>query len=92
MNEVWQVGDVKITRVVEMEVTGGTRFILPDATRDACRPLRWMHPHFMDDAGNLVMSIHALVVDTGQRRIVVDTCIGNNKERDIPPAVPLRRP
>ena len=29
MNEVWQVGDVKIVRVVELEVTGGSRFI-PD--------------------------------------------------------------
>ena len=84
MNEVWQIGKVKISRVVEMEVTGGSRFILPDATRDACRGYRWMFPHFMDDAGNLVMSIHALVVDTGERRIVVDTCIGNDKERDIP--------
>ena len=84
MNEVWQVGSVKISRVVELEVTGGSRFILPDATRDACRGYRWMFPHFMDDAGNLVMSIHALVVDTGTRRIVVDTCIGNDKERDIP--------
>ena len=84
MNEVWQIGNVKVSRVVEMEVTGGTRFILPDATREACRGYRWMHPHFMDDAGNLVMSIHALVVDTGSRRIVVDTCIGNDKERDIP--------
>ena len=84
MNEVWQIGGVKISRVVEMEVTGGSRFILPDATRDACRGYRWMFPHFMDDAGNLVMSIHALVVDTGARRIVVDTCIGNDKDRDIP--------
>ena len=84
MNEVWQIGGVKVSRVVEMEVTGGSRFILPDATRDACRSYRWMFPHFMDDAGNLVMSIHALVVDTGARRIVVDTCIGNDKERDIP--------
>ena len=84
MNEVWHIGNVKVSRVVEMEITGGTRFILPDATRDACRGYRWMHPHFMDDAGNLVMSIHALVVDTGSRRIVVDTCIGNDKERDIP--------
>ena len=84
MNEVWQIGKVKITRVVEMEVTGGTRFILPDATREAVRGYRWMHPHFMDDAGNLVMSIHALVVDTGERRIVVDTCIGNDKQRAIP--------
>jgi len=80
----WQVGGVKITRIVEMEVAGGTRFILPDATREACLPLTWMQPHFMDEAGNLIMSIHALVVDTGTRRIVVDTCIGNDKQRSIP--------
>ena len=84
MNEVWQVGQVKITRVVELEVTGGSRFILPDATRNACLPLTWMHPHFMDAAGNLIMSVHALVVDTGDHRIVVDTCIGNDKQRNIP--------
>ena len=84
MNEVWRIGDVKISRVVELEVTGGSRFILPDATRDQCLPLTWMHPHFMDEAGNLIMSVHALVVDTGDTRIVVDTCIGNDKERSIP--------
>ena len=84
MNEVWDVGSVKVSRVVELEVTGGTRFILPDATRDACKPYSWMKPHFMDEDGNLVMSVHALVVDTGARKIVVDTCIGNDKVRDIP--------
>ena len=84
MNEVWRIGRVKVTRVVEMEVTGGTRFILPDATREAVRDYRWLHPHFMDEKGNLVMSIHALVVDTGELRIVVDTCIGNDKQRAIP--------
>jgi glyoxylase-like metal-dependent hydrolase (beta-lactamase superfamily II) len=80
----WQIGDVKVTRVVEMEVAGGTRFILPDATREACLPIDWMQPHFMDEAGNLIMSIHALIVDTGSKRIVVDTCVGNDKERNIP--------
>jgi hypothetical protein len=30
MNQ-WTVGDVKITRVVEIESLGGSRFILPDA-------------------------------------------------------------
>ena len=78
MNEVWRVGNVKISRVVELEVTGGSRFILPDATRDKCLPLTWMHPHFMDEAGNLIMSVHALIVDTGDTRIV------NDKERSIP--------
>ncbi len=84
MNEVWNVGDIKITRVVEMEVAGGSRFILPDATREACLAYPWLQPHFMDLEGNLIMSVHALVVDTGEHRIVVDTCIGNDKERSIP--------
>ncbi len=81
---VWQIGEVKVSRVVEMEVTGGSKFILPDATRDACKPISWLKPHFMDADGNLIMSIHALVVDTGERRIVVDTCIGNDKQRAFP--------
>ena len=80
----WQIGDVKITRIVEMEIAGGTKFILPTATREACLPIKWMQPHFMDAEGNLIMSIHALIVDTGERRIMVDTCIGNDKERNIP--------
>ena len=80
----WQIGNVKITRIVEMEIAGGTKFILPDATRDACLDIDWMQPHFMDAEGNLIMSIHALIVDTGERRIIVDTCIGNDKERNIP--------
>lgn len=83
MNE-WQVGDVKITRIVEMELTGGNEFILPDATREACLPIDWMRPHFADGDGNLIMSIHALILDTGSRRIVVDTCVGNDKQRTIP--------
>jgi len=82
--QVWQVGDVKITRIVEMEMSGGSKFILPTATRDACLPYDWMQPHFMDAQGNLIMSVHALVIDTGARRIMVDTCIGNDKERSIP--------
>ena len=83
MNQ-WRIGDVKITRVVEIESLGGSRFILPDATRDACLPYGWMQPHFMDEQGNLLMSVHALVVDTGEHRILVDTCIGNDKERNVP--------
>ena len=67
-----------------MEVTGGSKFILPDATREACLPIDWMQPNFMDPEGNLIMSIHALVIDTGDKRIIVDTCIGNDKQRNIP--------
>jgi glyoxylase-like metal-dependent hydrolase (beta-lactamase superfamily II) len=84
MAQQWQIGRVKVTRIVELELTGGTRFILPDATPEACRDIGWMKPHFMTEDGKLVMSIHALVVETPTRRIIVDTCIGNDKERNVP--------
>jgi glyoxylase-like metal-dependent hydrolase (beta-lactamase superfamily II) len=80
----WRIGDVTVTKVVELEATGGTRFILPAATREVVRPIRWLQPDFADADGRLRMSVHALVVETRDRRIVVDTCIGNHKERSIP--------
>ncbi len=82
--QTWQVGDMKITRVVEMEVAGGSKFILPTATPEAVAPMGWLRPHFVNERGQLIMSIHALVIDTGETRIVVDTCIGNDKERNVP--------
>ncbi len=75
-----------------MEVPGGTRFILPDATKEACLPIKWMEPHFMTPDGRLIMSIHALVIETPDRRIVVDTCIGNDKKRRIPAWTDLSLP
>ncbi len=83
MNQ-WQIGKVKVTRIVEIEKMGGTRFILPQATKEAVLPIKWLYPYFMSEDGRLIMSIHALIVDTGDRRIMVDTCIGNDKERSIP--------
>jgi len=80
----WRIGDVTVTKVIELEAVGGTRFILPQATRDAVQPIAWMYPHFMDEEGRLKMSIHALIIETPERRIMVDTCLGNDKPRDIP--------
>jgi len=84
VGEVWRIGDVKISRIVEIEATGGMSRIIPDATRDRVREIPWLYPHFADEEGRMRGSIHALVIETPERRIVVDTCIGNDKERDVP--------
>ncbi|HMD65996.1 MAG TPA: MBL fold metallo-hydrolase [Stellaceae bacterium] len=76
----WRIGEVTVTKIVELEATGGSRFILPQATRDAVLPIGWLQPDFADELGRLKMSIHALVVETPGRRIIVDTCLGNDKE------------
>jgi glyoxylase-like metal-dependent hydrolase (beta-lactamase superfamily II) len=81
----WTVGKVAITQVVELEVVGGSRFILPQATREEIKRLDWLCPRFADADGRLKMSIHSYVVETPSRRIVVDTGLGNDKQgRAIP--------
>ena len=81
----WKIGDVTVTKVIELEVTGGSRFILPDATPEAVRPIGWLVPHFADEMGKLRMSIHALIVETPTMTIMVDTCLGNDKQgRRVP--------
>jgi glyoxylase-like metal-dependent hydrolase (beta-lactamase superfamily II) len=72
-------------QIVELEVTRGSRFILPQATPEAVLPIEWLQPDFADERGRLKMSIHTLAVETPSRRIIVDTCLGNDKEnRRIP--------
>jgi glyoxylase-like metal-dependent hydrolase (beta-lactamase superfamily II) len=81
----WRIGDVTVTKVIELEATGGSRFLLPQATPAAIKPIAWLRPHFADENGRLRMSIHTFLVETPDRRIVVDTCLGNDKEnRHIP--------
>lgn len=81
----WKVGQVKITKVAELETVGSTRFILPLATNDEIRKLPWLIPHFATEEGRLKMSIHSLVVETPTRCIMVDTGLGNDKQgRGVP--------
>jgi len=81
----WKVGKVKITKVVELETVGSTRFILPLASNEEIQKLPWLIPHFATDEGRLNMSIHSLIVETPKHRIVVDTGLGNDKQgRNVP--------
>jgi glyoxylase-like metal-dependent hydrolase (beta-lactamase superfamily II) len=81
----WRVGKVKITKIVELETIGGTRFILPQAGPEEICKLPWLVPDFATEEGRLKMSIHSLVLETPTQRIVVDTCLGNDKQgRKVP--------
>ncbi|GGC59963.1 MBL fold metallo-hydrolase [Siccirubricoccus deserti] len=81
----WKIGKVSVTKVVELEMAGGSRFLLPQATPEAVRDIPWLIPDFADENGRLRLSIHALIIETPERRIMVDTCLGNDKQgRKIP--------
>ena len=80
----WQIGDVKITRVVESELPVPHKYsFLQQATPEALREMEWLYPHFVTPEGAMVLSIHALLVDAPGMKLVVDTCIGNDKPRAL---------
>lgn len=78
----WTVGDVRITRVLEMPpIPMPPAFLFTAATEEDLKRHDWMTPHFADDEGRMLLSLHAFVVESQGRRIVVDTCVGNDKPR-----------
>ncbi|MDD9934021.1 MAG: MBL fold metallo-hydrolase [Myxococcales bacterium] len=79
----WKVGDATITKVVEIELPGAITWIVPDATPERLSQLPWLQPHFCDAQGVASMSVHAFVIEADGMCMVVDTCVGNDKERDI---------
>jgi glyoxylase-like metal-dependent hydrolase (beta-lactamase superfamily II) len=79
--QTYKIGDVRVTRLQELAVTTGRPSALPQFTRDqAKREGEWILP-FVDEAGRLLLSIHAWLVESEGRKILVDTCVGNHKPR-----------
>ncbi len=78
----WQVGAVKVTRVVEMEIPiAPENAIFKQATSVALRAIPWLYPNFVNDQDQMLLSMHALLVEAPGLRLVVDTCVGNDKPR-----------
>jgi glyoxylase-like metal-dependent hydrolase (beta-lactamase superfamily II) len=82
MLQRWKIGGVTVTCIVERDLDGLLSQVLPDATPAAIASLRWLFPHFVDDQGRLRGNTQAFAVETPSRRLVVDTCIGNDKDFD----------
>jgi glyoxylase-like metal-dependent hydrolase (beta-lactamase superfamily II) len=79
------LGQIEISRVEELIWTISPRFLFPDMTYDDLEPYRdWLVPHFCADDLKLRLSIHTFVVRTPHHTILVDTCIGNDRKRDVP--------
>jgi glyoxylase-like metal-dependent hydrolase (beta-lactamase superfamily II) len=91
----WKIGAVTVTRVVEIELPiahSETQPFLIEATPAALRAHPWLYPDFVDDEDRMRLSIHALLVQAPGLRLVVDTCIGNDRRRDILFGNPLSTP
>ena len=78
----WEIGDVRITRIVESETALPPQALLPDLTPERlARHESWLKPCFVDGDGQIVLAIQGLLIESAGLRILVDTCVG---DRAIP--------
>ena len=79
-----KIGSVEIARVLDCTLLGETaQSWFPDFDRDAVRPHEhWLCPdHFDAETGRIPMPVQSFVLRTRHHNILIDTCIGNDKER-----------
>ncbi len=81
-----RVGRIVVEKVTEFEFLFDPAQAFPEYDPQvavACRD--WLEPHFFDSAsGQIRSSVHSYVVRTKRHTILVDTCVGNHKDRVQP--------
>jgi glyoxylase-like metal-dependent hydrolase (beta-lactamase superfamily II) len=78
------VGDATITRIEEtVDTTFTGRGFFPAFDPAAVAPhLGWLAPrYYLPDRDALVFSMHSWLVRTGRHTVLIDACIGNDKDR-----------
>jgi glyoxylase-like metal-dependent hydrolase (beta-lactamase superfamily II) len=82
----WRIGELKVHRVEELcEPVFPVEQFLQDLPADAVmRNLDWLVPNFIEPTTmRAIMSSHAWVIQTPHHNMIIDTCWGNDKPRDI---------
>jgi glyoxylase-like metal-dependent hydrolase (beta-lactamase superfamily II) len=77
-----RLGPLDVSAVVERAGPTRPTWLLPDAAPEAVERHRdWVAPHFLDAKGRFLQSIHTFVVRAPGLTVLVDTCVGNDKDR-----------
>lgn len=83
----WNVGRFKVTEVQEFVIELGLMDgLIPQATPEVVRDIGWVHPHYVNHAGQILADVHSIVVDTGDAVILVDAGCGNGKSYPMQPS------
>src|SRR5262245_2967939 len=77
----WTVGDCQITTIGEGSSYLPCDFLYPGATPSEVGAIPWLREPFVQPDGSIHLRIQTFLIQTPQTRIVVDTCMGNDKTR-----------
>ncbi|WP_405911542.1 MBL fold metallo-hydrolase [Streptomyces sp. NBC_00963] len=81
----WDVGDLTVRRIDEVRLPAPTGpWLLPGATPEVVAQAPWLQPDFADHDGILRLASHSFAFEVNGMRVLVDTGIGNGKQRANP--------
>ena len=84
MTQHYQIGDVRVSRIEELmgPMFDPVRFFPSFDPSLFDEHASWLYPnHAERESGRIVASMHSWLIDTGTTKILVDTCLGNHKDR-----------
>jgi len=77
----FSIGNIRLAKVVDSLEPTSPRFLYVDKRKEDFDPhLDWLRPHFVDAEKRMLLSIHTFLIQTTHHTIVIDTCIGNDKQ------------
>jgi glyoxylase-like metal-dependent hydrolase (beta-lactamase superfamily II) len=89
--KTWKVGGVEITRLVEVwKWEDDIWMVLEDSKPPIVHTQPWLLPDHATPEGRMFINFQAFVVKAGNRRIMIDTCIGADRERQFPVFTKMR--
>ena len=86
----WQVGDVKVTSIMESADRIPWAPLFSAETADHYKKYDWLVPKFITPEGMIILAVQAFVLEARGKRIVIDTCVGNDRERALPQCADLQ--
>ena len=76
----WNVGNVEIFQIIELEAGKIIQSIIPDATPENVKKMKWLIPDYADKNG-ILKAFQSFLIKSQGKYILVDTCNGNDKNR-----------
>jgi len=83
-----RIGQARLRPVVEIEeVRVAPQILIGDITPADVEPhAHWLCPHFIDcETGHCRLSQHAWLIEANDKRILVDPCVGHQRQRPLLP-------
>jgi glyoxylase-like metal-dependent hydrolase (beta-lactamase superfamily II) len=78
----WNIGNVTVTRIVEVNNhTDPLAVLLSEGSPELMKKYDWLFPDYATPEGDMKISFQCFVIKAGNHRIMIDTCIGNDRRR-----------